>query len=154
MTWTYSVTDLATSPKDAVRLAIGDTISSAPQLQDEEINAFIAGRSSLLGACADCCRALASQYSRSVSQAANTAKVAFSDLSKAYAARAIMFEVQAASSGSAMPYAGGISIADKQNQEQNADRVPPNFQIGMDDDVLPNPSAGLTSVVASEDNVS
>jgi hypothetical protein len=44
-----------------------------------------------------------------------------------------------------MPYAGGISIADKQMQELDADRVPPGFQIGMDQNELPVAAAGNES---------
>ena len=142
MTWTYSVSDLATSAKDQLRLAIGDTLTSDQQLQDEEILQFIAGRSTLAGACADACRALATKFSRSVTQKAAGASANFSDMAKAYQRMAAQFEQQAALGGSALPYAGGMSIADKQSQEQNDDRVPPSFSIGMDDNVLPVPSAG------------
>ena len=142
MTWSYSLTDLATSGKDQVRLTIGDTLSTDPQLQDEEIAYFISTRSSIYGACAECCRALATQYSRSADYAAGMTRVKFSSLATAYATRAVVFEAQAAQGGGGMPYAGGLSVADKISQEQDADRVSPQFVIGMDDNMLPVPSAG------------
>lgn len=142
MTWSYSVADLATSAKDQVRLLIGDTVSSDAQLQDEEISYYLTTRSSAYGAAAECCRTLANQYSRSVDSAAGDTKEAYSQMAKAYALRAVQFESAAAQGGSALPYAGGISEADKLSQEQNPDRVPPVFTIGMDDNMLPVPAAG------------
>lgn len=136
MTWTYSPFDLSTSSKDQVRIAIGDILSTDPQLQDEEIASFIAGRTSISGACADCCRAIASRMSRSVTMKTTSAGANWSDLSKAYLRMAIQFDQQAISSGSAMPYAGGISIVDKMNQESNTDRVQPQFNLDMDDNRL------------------
>jgi len=142
MTWTYSVSDLATSQKDQVRLAIGDTLSTDPQLQDEEIAFYVSKRGTIEGAAAECCRTLATQYARSVDTAAGDTKDAFSQMSKAYALKATAFEQLAALGGSGTSYAGGISVADKQRQEQDSDRVPPQFNIGMEDDRLPVDSAG------------
>lgn len=34
-----------------------------------------------------------------------------------------------------MPYAGGISVMDKEMQEQDTDRVQPQFNIGLDDNL-------------------
>lgn len=152
MVWTYSLTSLATTQKDQVRLAIGDTLSSDQQLQDEEINAALANRSTILGAAADCCRSIAAKFSRSVTQKAAGASANFSDLAKQYLTMALQFDAQAALSGSALPYAGGISIADKMNQETNSDRVPPNFTIGMDDNVLPVPEVGPEGETEEFDN--
>lgn len=135
MTWSYSLGDLATSAKDQVRLLIGDTVSADPQLQDEEIEYFISKRSTPYGAAELCCLHLASQYSRSVDTASATSKRAFSQLSKQYTQMAGQFRAQAAAAGGALPYAGGISVTDKLQQEQNADRVAPQFVIGMEDNL-------------------
>lgn len=133
MTWTYNVYDIATSPKDQVRLLIGDTVDCDPQLQDEEIVFLISSRTTVYGAAAECCRSLASKYARSVDSAAGTQKATLSQLSKQYTSKAIQFEQKASASGAAMPYSGGISIADKQRQDANTDRVPPQFTLDMDD---------------------
>lgn len=155
MTWSYSIADLATSAKDQVRAQIGDVLSTDPQLQDEEIATFITGRGSILGACADCCRAIASKFSRSVTQKAGGSAANFSDLAKAYREMALQFEARAAAGGSALPYAGGISNADKLSQELNDDRVSPQFAIGMDDALLPVPPVGIetqTDALANDTN--
>ena len=133
MTWTYSTADLATSAKDQVRLLIGDTLSVDPQLQDEEIVQFISARSSIYGAAGDCCRSLASKFSRSVTQKAGTNTLNFSDMSKAYLKMAIGFDAKALASGAGTPYAGGISQSDKDGQVSNDDRVAPQFNLGMED---------------------
>ena len=44
-----------------------------------------------------------------------------------------MLEGQALQVGGAVPYAGGISVADKLQQQQNNDRVTPNFVLGIED---------------------
>lgn len=139
MTWSYSWDQLATNPVYAVRLEIGDIVSCDPQLQDEEIAYFISKRSSLYGACAECCRSLASKFSRSVDTAAGGNKASFSQLAKAYVKQTLLFEQRAALGGAGMPYAGGISVADMLAQMQNDDRVPSNFTVGMHENLLPVP---------------
>jgi hypothetical protein len=136
MTWTYNVTQLAVSPLYQVRLSIGDTLAADPQMQDEEIVQFIAGRTTLAGAAADCCRALSSKFSRSVTLKGGGTTANYSDLSKAYMRMAINFDQMAAKTGGALPYAGGISVTDKQAVENDADRVEPQFNIGLDDNLV------------------
>jgi hypothetical protein len=71
-------------------------------------------------------------------------------MAKAYGVKAREFEDKAAMAGAGLPYAGGISIVDKLNQEQNQDRVQPQFQIGMEDNLLPvTPAGNLSSVPGS-----
>jgi hypothetical protein len=140
--WTYYPTKLATSPKDQVRLLIGDTVSTDPQMQDEEINFYLTQRASVWGAAAECCQTLAARFARSVDQAVGTAKIAFSQMAANYARRAAVFNARAASMGGGLPYAGGISAADMLNQLNNPDRVEPSFTVGMTDNLLPVAPAG------------
>ena len=142
--WSY--TPGGSAPKDQVRLLIGDTLPTDPQLQDEEVNAFIASRSTITGAAEACCLSLAAKFSRSVDFKAGQSSAKFSDLSKQYRLMALNFGIQAASSGAAMPYAGGISVTDKMRQESDTDRVEPQFVLGMDDnDLIPfGPAANET----------
>lgn len=137
MTWTYELSTIATTPKDMIRLQIGDTDSTNPLLQDEEISFYLTTRANIYGAAAECCRSLAAKFSSQVTAAAGGQKTAYSDIAKAYAARAVSFDVKAAMAGSAMPYAGGISVSDKQNNQQDTDRTSPQFSIGMDDNFMP-----------------
>lgn len=137
---------LATNAKDAVRLLVGDVLNSDPQIQDEEIQYFVNLRGSLYGAAAEVCRALAAKFSRSVDQQAGTSKTFYSQLSKAYTLKAIEFDTKATMFGAAMPYAGGISLTDKQTQDLNSDRVKPQFGIAMMDE------QGLTTNETLEDH--
>jgi hypothetical protein len=143
MTWTYNPATLATVPKDQVRLLIGDTLSTDQQLQDEEILYLLTQRASVYGTAAECCRSLQAKFSRSVDQQSGTNKNSYSQMAKAYGVKAVEFEAKAAATGAGMPYAGGISIADKLTQQLDPDRVPPQFQIGMDENLIA-PAAGDT----------
>jgi hypothetical protein len=141
VTWSYSIGDLATSPKDQVRLLIGDTVTTDQQMQDEEIDYYLTQRASPYGAAAECCRTLQARFSRSVDQKGGDTDAKYSQLAKAYGIKAAEFEAKAAAGGS-LPFAGGIDIHQKQRQEADPDRVQPQFQIGMDDDFLPVAPAG------------
>jgi hypothetical protein len=59
MSWSYDVTALATSPKDQIRLRIGDTDESDPIMEDEEIMFYIGDNeevtSSVLLSCVNAC---------------------------------------------------------------------------------------------------
>jgi hypothetical protein len=144
--FTYYPTKLATNTTSQVRLLIGDVVATDPQMQDEEIAFFLTQRSSVWGAAAECCMTLATKFGRSVDQAVGTAKISFSQMAKAYTAKALLFNARAASMGSGMPYAGALSIADMVNQLSNDDRVEPAFTVGITDDVVPIAPAGGESV--------
>jgi hypothetical protein len=141
MSWTYSLSSLATTPKDQVRLAIGDTgtvnpiLGTSQQLmQDEEINYFLTLRS-VFGAAAECCRALAAQFAALVDYRTGDTQVKYSEAAKAYLIRAMEFDRRSAMG--CVPYVGGISAADKEFNEDDPDRVNPQFALGMFDSNLP-----------------
>lgn len=142
MGWSYNVSLIYNYGKDYIRFLVGDTQTTDQQLQDEEILATMATRSTPYGAAAELCLALSTKFSRMVDQSAGSFKIAYSNMAKAYASRALQYEQKAALEGSGNPYAGGISIADMQSQEGNSDRVNPIFTIGMDDNTSPDPSSG------------
>ena len=143
MAWTYDVSDIATSALDQVRFMVGDTLASDPQLQDEEINYVMSQRATVFGAAADCCRALASKYSRSADQKAGDTQVWYSQIAAAYALKAIQLDAQAAQTGaSVIPFAGGTSVTDFNNRAGDPNQMSPQFNIGMMDSVLPVPSVG------------
>ena len=128
-----------------VRLEIGDTVCGDQQFQDEEINAALARRGSVYGACADLCLAYAARVSRSVDQMVTGARANFSQMSKQYRIMALQYTAKAASCGMGTPYFAGVSVTDKSNQEQNTDRVPPLFQKGMHDNTIPVGPIGIES---------
>ena len=142
MTWSYVPSALATSAKDQVRRLIGDVILTDQQIMDEEINFALTQRSSIYGAAADCCRFLQAQFSRKIdlvtqSGGGGALKSNFSAQSLQYGKLAALYEAKAVALGGALPYAGGISVSDKQNQELDTDRVQPDFTVGMEDNLIP-----------------
>jgi hypothetical protein len=145
MTWSYSIGDLASSAKDQLRLMIGDTVAASPQFQDEELAWFLSQRGSIWGAASLACQTLATQYARSADSNAGDTSLKLSQMAAAYARRSALFEAKDALLGGAMPYAGGISVADKQAQIDDSDRVAPQFSITLDDNLLPVPSDGNPS---------
>lgn len=136
MTWTYNPAQLSTSSLFQVRYLMGDTISTDPQVQDEEINWALTQRATTYGAAAIVCRALAGRLSREVDTVDRELRDSISQRARAYSVMANSYEIQAATRGGGLPYAGGISIIDKENQQNDTDRVPPQFQIGMDDNLI------------------
>ena len=63
MTWTYT-NNPGESSKDALRLAVGDTIEDDPRLSDEEVNHFLSlYPGSLNLAAAEAAEAIAARYS-------------------------------------------------------------------------------------------
>lgn len=141
MTWTYDPTQLGTgSATDTlmqVRLLIEDVKAADEQLQDQEIAWVINQFSNVYLAAAQCCRLLAARYSRDVDTVEGELRTLYSARQRAYAARGVEYQQFGMSRGGAVPYAGGTSITDKINQAENTDRVPPDFNRGMFDDLLP-----------------
>lgn len=133
MTWSYDPTTLATSAKDQVRFYVGDTDSTSPQLQDEEIAFAVTVRGNAFGATALCAEALKAKYSRLVSMSADGVSVqngqkatAYALIAKDYQSKEVLYY--------GVAYAGGISQADMRAVISNPDRVPDLFRYGMFDD--------------------
>ncbi len=141
MTWTYDPAQLGTgSATDTlmqVRRLIGDVLVSDEQLQDEEIKWTLTLYSNVYLTAAQCCRDIAAQFSRKVDTVEGELRTMYSAQARNYAARAVEYQQFGMSRGGAIPYAGGTSIADKINQTNNADRVPPQYNLGMDENLLP-----------------
>lgn len=152
MTWTYSPSTMATSPMMQVRYLVGDTVSTDHQVQDEEINFALTQRPSIYGAAAMVCRSLAARLSREADTVDKDLRTTLSARATAYSRRASDYENQARSRGGAMPYAGGISIADKVGNELDTDRVQPAFTIDMDDNYLPVAPVGNEGTPSAVDN--
>lgn len=127
--------DPLNNPLDAVRVLVGDTSTSAPDLTDNEVAFFLREEGgNFLRAAARAAEGLTALYAKK----AEERRVgplwlrSFSDKSKKYAALARMLWQRAArSGGGAIPYAGGISVQDKNARISNTDRVRPAFRRQM-----------------------
>jgi hypothetical protein len=129
MTWTY--VSPSNSLADEVRFLIGDTSSASPKLSNEEIAYLLSNASdSPAFAAVQACRALIAKYSHLVTQTTGAVSVAYSDLAKNYKELAASIAV---SQARPLPYAGGISISDRDEQDGDTDRSAPRFTLGMHD---------------------
>lgn len=134
--WTYNPMLLASSSLYQVRFLIGDILQGDQQLTDAEINFTVTKFSNVTLAAAACCRHLATRYARAVDIVQGTLKTNYSNKSRQYFAMSQDME-QRGMATAIGGYAGGISRDDVQTQQQNTDRVQPEFTIGMSDNFLP-----------------
>ena len=138
MAWTYSG-DPSSSKKDEVRFLIGDTNTKDQLLLDAEINYLLGQHSqNSVMASARACEVLMAKFSRMADEQVGQVKINFSQKAKGYATlrddlrRRIAME-------QAMPYAGGISVADKEANRQDQDRSKPAFAKDMMDNNQTSP---------------
>lgn len=132
----------STDDTDAVRLLIGDTSTSSPVLTDTEVDYYISTYGNLLLAASYALEGIVANQGGSVSEKqVGDLRIKYESAggSGGLAGLAKSLRVRAART-SGNPYAGGISIADKDSVEADSDRVSPSFTVGQDD----NPSVYTT----------
>jgi hypothetical protein len=152
MTWTYTG-DPATNARDSVRFLIGDTDTNDQLINDEEIawiNNQLTGSdtatTALYNVAYRACITIASKFSRMADKSVGDLRVSMSQKAKAYREQADSLLLLAGREGSVpTPYAGGISIADKDVDQGDSDIVEPSFSFGQFD----NSRGGADSVVAN-----
>ena len=112
---------------------IGDTDTNDQQLTDEEIDFWIDNSGGTMFAAAKSCRSLAAEYARRVDKSIGPAALSASQRQKHYGDLGDYWERQAATFIAIAPYAGGISVSDKETIDDDGDRVTPSFVPGWDD---------------------
>ncbi len=128
--------DPADRPVDAVRLYLGDT--AAPfALTDEEIEFFlVAADAETLPAAVLGARAMAARFSKLVDASVGDVRKSYSQQYKHFAevADKLAADVDAVTAGEAVPvpWAGGISWAERDANAADGDLVPAYFTEGMD----------------------
>lgn len=140
--WTYDPSLIATNSVYAVRDLIGDTKSGDVLLFDGEISAAISNYSNTYLAAAECCRKIASRFGRDVDTQQGELRTMYSSRRKAYQSLGVDLEQRGFARGGIMGYAGGISQSDKDSYVSDTDRVQPQFNIGMMDDLIPTGPIG------------
>lgn len=141
MTWTYSG-DPATNARDSIRFLSGDTDTNDQLLNDEEIawvNNQLTGSdtatTALYNAAYRCCITIASKFSRLADQSVGDLKVSMSQKAKAYRDQAAyLLELAGREGSTPTPYAGGMTISDKEIDWDNSDLVRPGFYKGQFND--------------------
>lgn len=131
MSWTYSGNP-SNSARDEIRFLVGDTDTTDQQVTDEEIAYAAANEANNQLAAARIARALAAKYSRKADKSVGDLSISYSQMAKSFWDLATKLESSGSISGAA-PYAGGISISDKQTVQDNTDRFVPSFKKGKFD---------------------
>lgn len=130
MTWSYSG-DPASSDLDRVRFLIGDTDTVDQLVNNEEVN-WALGEFPIYIAAAELSEAIAAKFSRKVDKSVGDLKISFSKQAEQYSKKAKQLRNRGSLAAIA-PYAGGISVSDKESVVSNTDRVDPSFSRGMND---------------------
>ena len=138
MAWSYSG-DPDSSALDAIRFLIGDTDTNDQLLANEEIswtNSQITGSTtstdSLYTVAYRCMITIASKFSRLADQAVGDMRVSMSQKAKGAREQAKELKRLAESEGGTpTPYAGGITVSDKEIDLDNSDLVKPYFRSGQ-----------------------
>lgn len=129
MTWTYlgvPGTTSAEARRDAVRYLIKDTVSTRQLVQNEELDFMLSENgNNVWRAAADACRGISAREAQSKS----VGDLSLSGLGENYVALAKQYDMRANSM--VTPFAGGISVSDKDDRVSDTDRVVPAFSRGL-----------------------
>lgn len=132
MTWTFINSPDSSSTggrRDAVRLMIPDITAGAPLITDESIAFFLSeSGQNVYRAAAHCCRALGSA---NAGTAMSVGDLSISGLADSWGTKAKRLDVLA--DMGATPYAGGITLSDKNTDQSDSDLVQPVFTRTQDD---------------------
>lgn len=136
MSWSYSG-DPSSSVLDAIRFEIQDTNSAAPLLDDgeikyairEEVPSSTPSQGEVFAAAARCCETLSRRFAAQADTQFGSIKTTYSKQAEVYAERAK--ELRKRAQGSHAPFAGGLSVSEKESRESETDRMTARFKIGQ-----------------------
>lgn len=140
--WTYDPSQVGTVDLHTVRDLIGDVKQGDQLLFDAEITTAVSSYSNLYLAAAECARKIAGRFARDVDTQQGELRTMYSSRRRAYQSIAVDLENRGFARVTGTGYAGGISVTDKDTQVQDTDRVQPQFNIAMMDDLLPQGVVG------------
>ena len=132
MTWTYGG-DPSGNEIDEVRLLIGDTDTNNQMFSNEELQYYIDTYGSGVPAAIAAIKGAIAKYSRYTDEKTGEIEVKWSQQIKNWTT--LLEELTGVSSSSSvpMPFGGGISKVDVSNRNEDSDRVPDVFSVGIDD---------------------
>ena len=146
MSFSYASTDPGSSGMSWVRMRVGDTSSGSYQLENEEIDALLDTEGNKYLAAAVAAETLGARNAVKPDRKVGNLFIGGSKVASAYFKLAQRLRYEAGMR--AQPYAGGISVNDKQTQDEDTDRVPPGFTVGQFSDPQADatlaPSTGAT----------
>lgn len=123
--WSYSGNP-ASSNLDGVRFLCQDTNPNDPQLSDLEINAILGWFVNIWRSAGNAAKQIEAKYARQVDKSVGDLHVSYSQRQKAYAELSA-YLLRQADMRTSLPWAGGISHADKDLDRNNPDVVKPTF---------------------------
>lgn len=139
MAWTYDVA-LPTN-KDKVRLLTGDVDTTDQLISDEGIAFLLTQEPNVYLAASATASAIAGGLARKISRSIGDVSVALQQQYEHYVEIAADLRDRGYGMGAFVPYAGGISLGDKDGVADNTDRVQPAFARGTGR----NPSLGANA---------
>lgn len=131
MPWTYA--SPLVEAKDVVRYLVGDVTAARPLVDDGEIMYALAQQPNVRLAAADIADAIALRLALRATMRVGDTQTNWSDRAPIYAALATKLRREAALE-SALPYAGGISLGDKEAHAAQTDAFVPSFTRAHADD--------------------
>lgn len=135
MAVTYTYNPGITNDSDRVRFLIGDTNADTPLFDDGEIAFLVSEAGDVYTAAALAADQLAARYARDVNRAVagdGGVRVDAGQRFDHYTTLARQLRERAARSFGPVPFAGGISIGDKDARVGDTDRVLPAFAVDME----------------------
>jgi hypothetical protein len=149
--WTYSFNP-GYSAKDQVRFLIGDTDSSEQLLQDGEIQWLLDQyQGHTMTAAIRACETIMSKFARLADEKVGQVSIQFSQKAKSYQVMLNQLRNRLAIEDMT-PFAGGISRSDKITEDQNSDRVRPDFTKHMMDDFQVGPGVAGQGILGNQNN--
>ncbi len=135
MTFTYSG-DPSSSTRDLVRFKIGDTDSASPILADAEVDYLLLNEGSTAQAILAAALEVLTRFARQVDKTVGPTQIAASQRHAQY--KETVERLKREFRRGSVPFAGGISIDDKERRIDDDDRVRPAFTRNMQEfDALP-----------------
>lgn len=147
MAWTYLGSTSTPSSGGVVRLLSGQTSSQDDELlYDSEITWTLTQFGNVYEAAALGCDILSAKYAANPEQEkVGQLGLTWGSRARTYAEKATALRALRQRVSGAGVYVGGVSVTDKQIDQNNTDVVSPAFTVGMDD----NPSADTTPRVST-----
>jgi hypothetical protein len=126
VSFTYSLADLLTSPKDQIRAELQDTDVNNQRLQDEEIALALATERNTWSAAARCAEMIARNYLMKADvRLGRSMQITYTKMAQQYLEMAKCLRQKAL--GTTPPFVGGMSVSAKQAYAQDTDLVAPFF---------------------------
>lgn len=141
--WSYSG-DPSSSPRDAARFTIGDTVAGEPIFTDAEIDYAVTREGSINEASIALAKAAVAKYARLVSTSDDKQRREFNQKLEHFQALVKELAAQRTKRVTGI-FAGGLSLSGKRAVETDTDRVPSTFTKNMHDgplDLTPDSNDG------------